>query len=134
MASQIKNAAVLHNVNEVSLLGAADLENWRRRLEPEQLEPVAHEGRAQLLIIAADAKFMGLRFRELSFSVFARDVSGPDNSERLVFDSRVQLAAVVRLDRADVLSYAVLSRRCPSRVRTAGLCVATAWPTLGRAF
>jgi hypothetical protein len=79
MASQIKYAAVLHNVNEVSLLGTADLEYWRRRLEPEQLEPVTHEGHAQLLIIAADARFMGLRFRELSFGISARDTSGLTN-------------------------------------------------------
>ena len=79
MKNHLKIAAVVHNVTEVSLLGTADLEYWRRRLEPEQLEPVAAEGQAQLQLIAAEAKFLGLRFRELSFSVLARDVSGLTN-------------------------------------------------------
>lgn len=76
MARQIKNAAVVTDVVDVSLLGTADLSYWQAALKPEQLEPIDHNGRAQILIIAADAKFMGLRFRELSFAVFARDVSG----------------------------------------------------------
>lgn len=79
MTSKIKIAALVHNVTEVSLLGTADLDYWRKRLEPEQLEPVAAEGKAQLLLIAAEAKFLGLRFRELSFSLLARDVSGLTN-------------------------------------------------------
>jgi hypothetical protein len=76
MTSKIKIAALVHNVIEVSLLGTADLEYWRKKLEPEQLEPIPLNGTAQLLIMAANAKYMGLRFRELSFSVIARDTSG----------------------------------------------------------
>jgi len=76
MPGKLKIAAVVHNVIEVSLLGTADLEYWQKQLEPEQLEPVAAQGQAQLSIIAAEAKFLGLRFRELSFSVLARDTSG----------------------------------------------------------
>jgi hypothetical protein len=76
MQNNIKNAAVVHNVNEVSLQGSADLDYWQQILKPEELEPVAKDGLAQVLLIAADARFLGLRFRELSFSVLARDVSG----------------------------------------------------------
>lgn len=79
MASQIKNAAVVSNVEEVSLQGSADLGYWQEVLKAEQLEPIAAEGKTQILLIAADAKYMGLRFRELSCSVFARDVSGLTN-------------------------------------------------------
>ncbi len=62
MPGKLKIAAVVHNVIEVSLLGTADLEYWRKWLKPEQLEPIPLEGQAQLQIIAADAKYMGLRF------------------------------------------------------------------------
>jgi hypothetical protein len=79
MPNRIKFAAVVHQVTEVSLLGTADFDYWRARLSPEQLEPIALDGQAQLLIIAAEAKFMGLRFRELSFSVLVRDTSGLTN-------------------------------------------------------
>ncbi len=79
MARQIKNAAVVTDVVDVSLLGTADLSYWQYALKAEQLEPIEHEGNAQILIIAADAKYMGLRFRELSIAVFARDVSGLTN-------------------------------------------------------
>lgn len=79
MANSIKNAAVVTNVEEVSLRGAADLDYWQESLKSEQLEPIPADGKAQVLLIAADAKYMGLRFRELSFAVIARDVSGLTN-------------------------------------------------------
>jgi len=56
-------------VCEVSLKGSADLEFWRQRLAPEGLFPTVENGRAKFLICAAEAKFMGLTFRELSISV-----------------------------------------------------------------
>lgn len=102
MANQtIKWAATLSGVREVSLLGTADLAFWAARLRPQGLAPAAHEGRARVMLIAAKAKFAGVRFRELSVSVFARR-EGPDgpregaflvrafNSSRLfVFSERV---------------------------------------------
>jgi hypothetical protein len=65
----IKWAARLSNVREVSLLGTADLAFWRDRLRAEGLAPAERDGRAQVLVVAADAKFFGIRFREVSFSV-----------------------------------------------------------------
>src|SRR5262249_27557184 len=79
MNTSVKWAAELAHVREVSLLGTADLAFWKDRLLKEELLPVQSDGRAQLLIIAADSKFMGVRFRELSFCV---SVSRPDGGIR----------------------------------------------------
>jgi hypothetical protein len=65
----IKWAARLAGVREVTLHGVADLAYWTDRLAPEGLSPLAGDGRAQLLLIAAAARFRGVRFRELNFSV-----------------------------------------------------------------
>jgi hypothetical protein len=56
-------------VREVSLLGTADLAFWKDRLLKEELLPAECDGQAQVMIIAAASKFMGVRFRELSFCV-----------------------------------------------------------------
>jgi hypothetical protein len=69
MNNTVKWAAELANVREVSLLGTADPAFWKDRLMKEDLLPAERDGQAQLLIVAADSKFMGVRFRELSFSV-----------------------------------------------------------------
>jgi hypothetical protein len=65
----IQYVATIPHVREVSILGTADLEFWTDRLRTENLAPLAVDGRAQILIIAADLRFMGLPFREISFSV-----------------------------------------------------------------
>jgi hypothetical protein len=70
MNTSIKWAGQLAHVREVSLLGTADMAFWKDRLLNENLLPAASEdGSAQILIVAADLTFMGVRFRELSFSV-----------------------------------------------------------------
>jgi hypothetical protein len=63
----------------VSLRGTADLRYWTDRLAPERLRPLDVDGRAEVLLIAADGRFHGIRFRELSFSVSATPVDGPGN-------------------------------------------------------
>jgi hypothetical protein len=78
MNKSIKWAAKLEHVREVSLLGAADLRFWTDWLEAEDLRPAEREGQAQLMIVAADAKFMSLRFQELSVSVV---IYPPDQDE-----------------------------------------------------
>lgn len=70
-------AAKLSGVCDASLAGSADLDYWRERLEQEGLAPIEVDGRAQALIIAADARFKGIRFRELSLSIQARPLGGP---------------------------------------------------------
>jgi len=61
MNTPIKWTAELKHVREVSLLGTADLAFWKDRLIKEELLPVDCDGRAKLLIVAADSKFMGVR-------------------------------------------------------------------------
>lgn len=56
-------------VAEVTLLGAANLSFWQEKLEREGLLAASRDGQAQVLIIAADARFKGVRFRELSISI-----------------------------------------------------------------
>jgi hypothetical protein len=69
MTKPVKWAAQLAHVREVSLLGTADLDFWKERLQKEDLLPSEQDGKARLLVIAADSKFMGLRVRVVSFSV-----------------------------------------------------------------
>ncbi len=76
--SAVKFVAELEGVHEVSLGGTADLDYWRRQLAPEGLVPLEREGRAQILIVAADATFRGLRFQEMSFSVLAARADAQD--------------------------------------------------------
>jgi len=79
-SNQIKWAATLSHVREVSLLGSADLAYWADRLKAQDLRPIEHEGKARVMILSADARFMGLVFRELSISVAVRphDNGAPD--------------------------------------------------------
>ncbi len=66
----MKYDVVVSPVREVSLRGSADLAFWRERLAKEGVFPAEVAGLASLLICAAEARFMGLTFRELSISVF----------------------------------------------------------------
>jgi hypothetical protein len=77
MQMPVKWVAELAHVLEVSLLGTADLAFWKERLQAEKLCPAERDGQAQVLISAADAKYWGKRFREVSFSVL---VSPPNAS------------------------------------------------------
>src|SRR4051812_34281167 len=73
MKEEIKWAAELSHVREVSLLGTADGAFWTQRLRDEDLLLAHRDGKAQVMIVAADSKFMGVRFGELSISVLASD-------------------------------------------------------------
>jgi hypothetical protein len=69
MNAPIQYVAEPQHVREVSLVGSTDLDFWKTRLGDEELVPVEQNGKSQLLIIAADMKFMGVRFQEISFSI-----------------------------------------------------------------
>jgi hypothetical protein len=101
MNTPIKYVAEPKHVREVSLHGTADLGFWKDRLEDEELVPAERDGKAQLLIVAADMRFMGVRFRELSFSVRVghRQVGPPGDGALLVqaFNSSRLLALSERL-------------------------------------
>jgi hypothetical protein len=71
MNTPIKYVAQLKHVKEVSLRGSANLNFWEERLARESLVPIAREGKAQVMIVATDSKFKGIKFREVSFSVLA---------------------------------------------------------------
>jgi hypothetical protein len=77
---EIKWAAQVAHVREVSLLGTADLAYWAGRLKREDLAPDDRDGRAQVMIVAAALRWMGVRFRELSVSVLVR--TGAGDAER----------------------------------------------------
>lgn len=66
---ELKWAARLSGVREVTVVGTAELGYWRERLRGEGLEPLESEGRAVVQIIGAEGRFLGLVFREVSFSV-----------------------------------------------------------------
>lgn len=73
MPQKIRYVADVSHVQEVSLHATANLDFWRERLEPEGLTPRDENGRAALLFIAAQMKWMGVRFSELSISVALPD-------------------------------------------------------------
>lgn len=66
---KIKWAARLPHVRDVTLFGTAALDYWKRRLEPARLTPVDDDGRARVMVVAADSRFLGISFREISISI-----------------------------------------------------------------
>ena len=72
----LKYVAQISHVREVSLRGAADSAFWKNKLEHENLILAETDGQAQILITAADAKYMGMRFREVSFSILTSGYKG----------------------------------------------------------
>lgn len=63
------NAAVVEDVQEVSLLGSADLAFWAEHLRAEGLRPAEHQGQARITVVATGARFKGMPFRELAITV-----------------------------------------------------------------
>ena len=79
--TRIKYVAEISPVREVWLVGAAELAFWGERLRRERLLPVEFDGQARVLISAIEARYMGVRFRELCISVSVRDADGRAGSE-----------------------------------------------------
>ena len=50
-------------------MGYANADYWRRELVSEELVPIEERGKVPVQILAAHAKFWGIKFRELSFSI-----------------------------------------------------------------
>lgn len=90
MTQGIEYVAELPHVRDVTLLGTADLDFWTERLRAEGLTPLDEGGRAQVIVIAADAHFMGLSFQEVSFSVLVSPTERHDAGSFLLqaFNSR----------------------------------------------
>ena len=72
-AAAVKYVAQVSPVREVAIMGTADSEYWRGPLERAQVSPLEESGRVPILIGATDTRFMGVRFRELTVTVFCRD-------------------------------------------------------------
>lgn len=73
MTQPIQYVATIPHVREVSILGTADLDFWTDHLRAENLSPLAVDGRAQILVISAEMRFLGLPFGEISFSVLLEE-------------------------------------------------------------
>jgi hypothetical protein len=67
--TDLKYAAFVEHVKEVTLYGAADLDFWTRRLAVEGLRPLSNHGQAEVLIGATDLKWRGFRFKEFTISI-----------------------------------------------------------------
>lgn len=67
---------VVSPVREVTLVGRADLGHWQRNLAVHGLHPTDANGSAEMLLSSCEARFKGIRFRELSVSVFVTQFAG----------------------------------------------------------
>jgi len=72
MNRPLQYVAKLEHVRDVTITGRANLDYWTDRLKSEDLVPIARDEHAQVLMIAAQGRFMNLDFREFSISVMAR--------------------------------------------------------------
>ncbi len=68
----MKYVADVSHVKEVSLSGGIDHALWADDLSAEGLEAIINNGRGQAMLSATDARFHGVRFRELSISLRVR--------------------------------------------------------------
>ncbi|MBY0231735.1 MAG: hypothetical protein K2W96_20810 [Gemmataceae bacterium] len=84
MRPNVAWAAQLGGVREITLLGSADLAFWKERLAREGLVPLDHAGQARVVVIAARLRFMGVSFREASFSVAVRPPEGEKDAAFLL--------------------------------------------------
>ncbi|HZN60727.1 MAG TPA: hypothetical protein VFD71_21815 [Planctomycetota bacterium] len=73
--------ARLTHVREVSLRGSADLAFWERRLRSEGLAPVPRAAKAEIVVLAAAARFAGKAFTEVSFSVAASEMETAEGTD-----------------------------------------------------
>ena len=96
----VRYVATLPHVREVALLGTADRGDWADRLRGEGLSPADFDGEARVLITAIESRFLGLRFRELTLSVFAFRTEADARRDglylALAFNSSRLFAAVER--------------------------------------
>ena len=73
----IKYQVEVSPVREMTLLASADLAFWQERITDEDLRVTNVDGQAQFMVSACELKFMGVKSRELSFSVaVSREASG----------------------------------------------------------
>ena len=69
--THIRYVAEPKHVREVTLTGTTDLGFWSDYLKSEGLAPVRYGDDGQIVVVAAEMVYLGLRFTEVSFSVRA---------------------------------------------------------------
>jgi hypothetical protein len=69
----IKYVAEVDNVHEVSLRGEALVDPWKTEFAALGLQLALSNDRVPMMLSATSAKFRGMRFREFSISVLARE-------------------------------------------------------------
>lgn len=77
----VKWAAPLRNICDVSVRGLADLKYWTEYLGGYGLTPAQRDGRAEIGIIGGVCRFRGVSFRELSFVAFLSAEHRPNGQE-----------------------------------------------------
>jgi len=78
MPASASYMVTVDNVKEVSLYGHADLPYWRDHLAREGLAPFDAGGCAELVLLAAEMVWLGVRFSELSISVAVAAPGAPE--------------------------------------------------------
>jgi hypothetical protein len=68
-ATRVRFVAEPKHVREVSLLGTSDFGFWFDYLKAEGLVPVRCDESSQVLVVAAEMVYLGIRFTEVSLSV-----------------------------------------------------------------
>ena len=98
--STFKYIAVLPHVREIALLGTSDFTFWNDRLAEENLSPLDFGGQSRILISAMESRYVGIKFREISITVFARRTDSDGGQHglflALAFNSSRLFAAVER--------------------------------------
>jgi len=69
--THIRYVAEPKHVREVTLTGTTDLGFWSDYLKSEGLAPLRYGDGGQVVVVAAEMAYMGIRFTEVSFSVRA---------------------------------------------------------------
>jgi hypothetical protein len=136
--TDLKYAAVVEHVKEVTLFGIADLGFWTKQLAVEGLRPSSNTGQAEVLIGATDLKWRGFHFSEFTISIGTqpdRETTTPPGfylpqafnssrlfafSERALFKTPYAYGAVTVTDRLPVAMEVSVDQRVMFNARMAG--------------
>jgi hypothetical protein len=78
----VKVVAEIKDVQEICLIGSADLDFWKTHLRQLQLSPTNFAGHARVFISAVKLKWMGIAFKELSIAIA---IDPPDSTEHSIY-------------------------------------------------
>ena len=109
--THIRYVAEPKHVREVTLTGTTDLGFWSDYLKSEGLAPVRYGDNGQIVIVAVEMAYMGLRFTEVSFSVRAAQTNSSGSAGIGCFMRSLRVAS----------SLGVSGRFSPRHTVTAGV-------------